>query len=330
MTGGSARIGETSTHVLWEKDGAFFAVPKAATDLDPASVDPAAPPAGVVIAESEAELRERLDTAAAWANSRGVFDEREHQRRHGSHLRADSALGDAAPVPAPRRRAILRIGGEMIAVEADALDEATDAPLTWTDVKRGAKAFVKRTILGRPGPPDPLAVEAIAGAGGSLARARVMDVRSEGATPEMIRVIGNYNIVRFDWVYYGVPHGVPIDWNSPERKSTPNLIWHRELREVVRRVQEVTGYVAPKRESRDDARGTGPAEVANLQPKLVGALNGYNIVDYEGWFYGIPQSLGSIDLMETDVMGYPGVLRDVSRDVIENEIAERARTADSK
>lgn len=327
MSGAAAPIGETATHVLWKKGGGYYAVPKASADPDPAAIDPAASPPGVVAAESEAALREKLAVADAWANSRGIFDEREHQRKHGSHLRADSALGEPAKTPAARRRAILRVDGEVFAVEADALAEAIDAPVAWSDVKRRAKAFVKRAILGRPGPPDPLAAEAVAGAAGALSRARVMDIRSEGATPEMIRVIGNYNIVRFDWVYYGVPHGVPIDWNSPERKSTAGLIWDRDLREVVRRVQQATGYVPPQRTRRIDARGTGPAEVANLEPKLVGTLNGYNIVDYEGWFYGIPQSLGAIDLAETDVLGFAGVFRDVSRDVIENEIAERARAA---
>jgi hypothetical protein len=322
-----AQIGETETHVLWSKAGVFFALSKASADRDPAAIDPAAPPAGVVVAEDEATLRARLDTAAAWANSRGHFDEREHQRMHGSHLRADSALGETASAPEPRRRAILRIGGETFAVDAEALAEAADAPFAWPDVKRGLKAFVKRAILGRPAPPEPLAVEPVAGVIGALERARVMDVRSDGATPEMIRVIANYNIVRFDWIHYGVPHGVPIDWNSPERKSTPGLIWDRDLREVVRRVQEATGHVAPRREKRTGARGTGPAEVANLQPKLVGALHGYNIIDYEGWFYAIPQSLGPLDLTETDVMGLPGILRDVSRDVIENEIADLARAA---
>jgi len=33
-------------------------------------------------------------------------------------------------------------------------------------------------------------------------------------------------------------------------------------------------------------------------PELVGSYKGYSIVDYNGLFYGIPQSLGSVDLTE--------------------------------
>ena len=33
-----------------------------------------------------------------------------------------------------------------------------------------------------------------------------------------------------------------------------------------------------------------------LQPELVGSYKGYNIVDYNGLFYGVPQSLGTVDL----------------------------------
>jgi hypothetical protein len=43
-------------------------------------------------------------------------------------------------------------------------------------------------------------------------------------------------------------------------------------------------------------------------------------VSYEGFVYGMPQSLGDIDLSEVDVIGIEGVIRDVSRQVVENEI----------
>jgi hypothetical protein len=61
-------------------------------------------------------------------------------------------------------------------------------------------------------------------------------------------------------------------------------------------------------------------------PVLVGALDGYNVLEYEGWFYGLPQALGPLDLGQTDVIETPGVIRDVSRDVVETEIRELTRT----
>jgi hypothetical protein len=64
---------------------------------------------------------------------------------------------------------------------------------------------------------------------------------------------------------------------------------------------------------------TGPSR---SPPRLVGSLEGYNVVEFEGWFYGIPQALGPLDLTETDVIEMPGVIRDLSRDVVENEVRE--------
>ena len=47
---------------------------------------------------------------------------------------------------------------------------------------------------------------------------------------------------------------------------------------------------------------------------------GYDVISYEGWIYGMPHALGAIDLTEIDVLEMPGVIRDVSRDAVENEI----------
>ena len=76
-------------------------------------------------------------------------------------------------------------------------------------------------------------------------------------------------------------------------------------------------------EERPESRAMGPAAEASRVPLLLGEVISHNIVSYEGWIYGIPQELGPIDLTEVDPMELPGVIRDVSRDVVENEILER-------
>ncbi len=45
-------------------------------------------------------------------------------------------------------------------------------------------------------------------------------------------------------------------------------------------------------------------------------------MEFEGWYYGIPHALGDIDLAATDVIEMPGVIRDLSREVVEGEIRE--------
>jgi len=53
---------------------------------------------------------------------------------------------------------------------------------------------------------------------------------------------------------------------------------------------------------------------------LLESIGDYNVVGYEGWVYGIPRDLGPIDLTEVDITEMPGIIKDVSRDVVVNEI----------
>ena len=64
----------------------------------------------------------------------------------------------------------------------------------------------------------------------------------------------------------------------------------------------------------------GPAGEFFPEPRLLESIGDYNIVGYEGWIYGIPIALGSLDLTETDVTEMPEVIKDVARDVVVNEI----------
>ncbi len=47
---------------------------------------------------------------------------------------------------------------------------------------------------------------------------------------------------------------------------------------------------------------------ANEAPHLVESVNGHNIVFFGGKYYGVPQSLGPIDLSKTDISEWPGVV----------------------
>ena len=68
----------------------------------------------------------------------------------------------------------------------------------------------------------------------------------------------------------------------------------------------------------------GP-EKSRPVPLLRKTIGTYNIVEYEGWYYGLPHSLGPIDLQKVDVIEMPGVIRDVSASVVERLIQELIR-----
>src|SRR5438132_14145459 len=59
------------------------------------------------------------------------------------------------------------------------------------------------------------------------------------------------------------------------------------------------------------AAGGGMTAVPTVgaAPRLLAEQDGHNIVEYEGWIYGIPHDLGPMDLTETDVIAMPGVIR---------------------
>jgi hypothetical protein len=76
-----------------------------------------------------------------------------------------------------------------------------------------------------------------------------------------------------------------------------------------------------------DTSGPGATELLSKEPVMLGTMEseGYNIVAYEGWVYGMPHALGPIDLTQVDVIEMPGVIRDVSRDAVESEVITRRK-----
>jgi hypothetical protein len=136
------------------------------------------------------------------------------------------------------------------------------------------------------------------------------------------------------------PAPCPILWGEIDPGRLPGVVAGRHLVPVIDEVEQIQGSArAPIHEARP-ARGLPAADArpslialrmletpAAAQPRLVGSLEGYNIVEYEGWFYGLPQNLGDIHLEKVDVVEMPGVLRDLSKEVVEGEIREQALVA---
>lgn len=241
--------------------------------------------------------------------------------------------------------------------------------------------------------------------------------RTKAAVPELLQSVGNYNIVYYDGLYYGLPQvpnwdmqalrnggreqfrvrhtlwrftkewqngtlapwlkrnisrvatkvcsrglGLvrkvlpkvaapagaappapparpPIDvrWGEDDVASFPDVVTSKNLAELVVRVEKITGTPSrvPKTLSRTEIAAYAASGAISLEtvatpaaksvPILVGSCEGYNIVEYEGWFYGVPQTMGDIHLDKVDVIENPNIIRDLSRDVVESEIREVLR-----
>lgn len=148
----------------------------------------------------------------------------------------------------------------------------------------------------------------------------LLGVASKDATPDLLRTIENYNLVQFDGRFYGVPHGIYLDWNDFDVQATPGMVVAATAKEATRLIEQQVGHAARPDTNAVVERGLGPAGEFFAEPILLQTMGDYNLVGYEGWIYGVPIALGAMDLTEVDVTELPGVIKDVARDVVINEI----------
>jgi len=154
----------------------------------------------------------------------------------------------------------------------------------------------------------------------------ILAVVTKNAQPELMWTIGSYNIVKFDGTYYGVPHGASVDWESSAIAAIPGMLVDANITELVAMIDARTGTSAQNQVA-DSTASTVVTEQLSKDPILMGTMEdeGYNIISYEGWVYGMPHELGPIDLTQVDVIEMPGVIRDVSRDAVESEVISRSK-----
>ena len=154
----------------------------------------------------------------------------------------------------------------------------------------------------------------------------IFSVVTKNAQPELMWTINAFNLVKFDGVYYGVPHGASVDWESGALAAVPGMLVGANITDVVAMIDSLSSVPVQDRVAAGPV-ATAAAEAVSNEPVLLGTManEGYNIVSYEGWVYGMPHDLGQIDLTQVDVIEMPGVIRDVSRDAVESEVISRSK-----
>jgi hypothetical protein len=155
---------------------------------------------------------------------------------------------------------------------------------------------------------------------------RVRAASTRSVIPELIGAVGSNNIVYYDGRFYVVPHSVGAinNWGEQDIAGLPGIVAVRTGREAFAVARGKAGAVELQVEAERTNSNAGRRDSAS-QPRLVKTLDSYNIVEYEGWYYGLPLALGNIQLETVDVIEMPGVIRDVSADVVEREIQELKR-----
>jgi len=155
----------------------------------------------------------------------------------------------------------------------------------------------------------------------------VSRVIGKTAVPEMMCSVGPYNIVAFDGRYYGIPQGIAVVWDDGNVGELPGVIAAGSVKEAIAAAKKAAG-VAPTGRRGGSSQIRSQIPVHTDTPEHIHNANGYVVVSYEGWFYGIPESHADIDLTEVDPMDIPNVICDVSRDVVIGEIQELASVGD--
>ena len=328
------------THDIVLFNGRYYAIPLGLRDFDLSTAD-GEKLAGVISDISEEALVVEIESSAGWANSRGHYDARARQRRGGSFLRAGSNMSDIEEAAAPDAKAdIIAFNGELFAVQLAQLEDlfrhsgvassndANSTTSTTTALGRAfnllppsiASEFRRRWRARRLRKPNARkAASSVYLPGSDI---ELVAAVTKGATPDLLTTLESYNIVEFDGRFYACPHGFAMDWETGDVASIPGVFVADTAKDAI---AQVTALREPGKTVRRHGaeKGSGPAGDISSVPVLLRTLDGYNIVTYEGWIFGLPQALGEINLMETDVMDLAGVIRDVSRDVVEHEILER-------
>jgi hypothetical protein len=278
----------------------FFAVPQMLGAIETLDLtrDDDLPP-GVIAADNPAALVEELTYIGRWADSRGQFDAQEGQKQGSSPLRADSALGEP----------------EVSVVESG---------FRIVHGKDGAYA-VRGEVLDQIGKSD-------RPADGRVEDVEVVSAVSDGAMIELMGLVNDYVVFHLDQLFYAVPRMV-VEAGTRNPKLAALPLHEQPGAVVAKSYPEVLRVIGWRRERRIHAPATtaqsrGPGSGTSGAPRKVRSLLGFNIIAYEGWFYAIPESLGAVDLTETDALSLPGVIADVAQVALENEIQDRvaART----
>ncbi|MCB2261352.1 MAG: B12-binding domain-containing radical SAM protein [Candidatus Thiosymbion ectosymbiont of Robbea hypermnestra] len=231
------QIRVTSTHRIVYYLGWFYAIPNLLGEVDLTSYDMSRSE-GIVRATSESDLMGMLEDSTNWANSRGHYGFQKKQREQGAYYRAGSFCGTLASRPLEFRPVVVEFDDRYYALREK------DAVKFRQAIKKGM---------------------------------HIIGVISEGAVPESMWTIENYNIVKFDGAYYALPQGVFINWRSGAVAALPGVLVSRNLKVLMGRLDELLGdggksATHGKAKISSAGKGSGPSDGYSKLPVLLAAL----------------------------------------------------------
>jgi hypothetical protein len=275
--------------------GRYFAVPQwlgPVDQVDLTHVDDLPP--GVLVADTGEALKKEIEYVASWANSRGQFDAQEAQRRRGSDLRAGSALGEPELTMIESGHKIVRApDGTYFAVRSQDL-----AHLAGEGVRRAWDQTEWSDI-------------------------NVLLAVSKDGGIEPLGIVNQYLVFVIEDIFYAAPQAIVQSGGQKDvpLPQQPGVVSEKTLPALLHRIG--ARRVVSERRSEGASSITDRRGPSGGLPQFVRSYFSYNVFEYEGWYYGLPQSLGQIDLTQTDALSLPGVVSDVAQVGVESAIQYR-------
>ena len=114
---------------------------------------------------------------------------------------------------------------------------------------------------------------------------RQVDIIGPFKTVELVCECGQYNILKWGDMYFGVPftHGA-IDLNNSEERERPDILKSESIDSIKETIREVSA------------------------PMMIGAYGNFNIVQFGIDWYAVPHWLGSLDLLNEQDRSLLGII----------------------
>lgn len=242
-------------------------------------------PLGVLKEYGFEALLRTLDEAQGWADLRGGHDPRWPQRRAAEPImRADATMGDFT-APA---------------------DTAPGIDPDSVIIRHGRHHF------------------ALAAEDASRLDGPIRNIFSTEMDIQFIQNLAGYKILKHEAMYLAAPLDTCwITIDMADQADRHGILCSNDLAALRETVLARAGQQEQSL-NRLYSRGSGPHEFNDRHPRDLSRLEGYRLVSYEGWIYGLPPELRDVDLEAVDVIEMPGVIRDVSLSVVEEEILHRS------
>lgn len=128
--------------------------------------------------------------------------------------------------------------------------------------------------------------------------------RGQGGT-KLVRELATYNILSYDGKFYGVPHSLgPVDLAKKEHRENPQIVERASADEIEAFLAERSASVAPL-----PAQQPSRPQGVQAPPVLVGMAGPFNVVSYDDAYFGVPTSLGPVDLADPAQLAFPEILK---------------------